>query len=52
MGFLWLQTQLGLMICARQSSVLVIDNSPEAPVRDMLRQQNMTGLAICAVLVN
>jgi hypothetical protein len=52
MGFTRLQTQLGLMICARQSLVLIIDNSPEAPLRDMLRQQNKTGLAIGAMLVN
>ena len=52
MGFTPLQTQLGLMICARQSLVLMIDNSPEAPLRDMLRQQNKTGLAIGAMLVN
>jgi hypothetical protein len=52
MGFTRLQTQLGLMICARQSLVLMIDNSLEAPLRDMLRQQNKTGLAIGAMLVN
>lgn len=33
MGFLELQTQLGLMICARQSSAHIIDNYPEAPLR-------------------
>ena len=52
MGFVELQTQLGLMICARQSSAHIIDNYPEAPLRDVLRQQNMTGLAIGAMLVN
>jgi hypothetical protein len=51
-GFLLLQTQFGLMICARQSLGLTIDNSPEAPLRDMLRQPKMAGLYLARVLAN
>jgi hypothetical protein len=43
--------QLGSMICAPQSLVLVIDNSWLA-LRDTLPRMNMTGLAIGAVFVN
>jgi hypothetical protein len=51
-GFAHLQNSIRVYDLRAAGSVLTIDNSPEAPLRDMVRQEKMTGLQLAPLLVN
>jgi hypothetical protein len=50
-GFGYLQNSIRVYDLRAAGSVLTIDNSPEPPLRDMVRQEKMTGLQLAPLLV-